>query len=66
MTLAKNGTDPVPKECSNPIEKQYQLGRELGVSGTPALVTADGTLIPGYMPPATLRKRLEAMDASAE
>ena len=66
MTLAKNGTDPEPKECSNPIEKQYQLGRELGVSGTPALVTADGTLIPGYMPPAALRKRLEAMDAAAE
>jgi len=66
MTLAKNGEDPAPKECSNPVEKQYQLGRELGVSGTPALVTADGTLIPGYMPPATLRKRLEAMDAASE
>ena len=66
MTLAKGGTDPEPKECSNPVEKQYQLGRDLGVSGTPALVTADGTLIPGYMPPATLRKRLEAMDAAAE
>lgn len=66
MTLAKNGADPAPKECDNPVEKQYELGRELGVSGTPALVTADGTLIPGYMPPATLRKRLEAMDAAAE
>ena len=66
MTLAKNGTDPEPKECSNPVEAQYQLGRDLGVSGTPALVTADGTLIPGYMPPATLRARLDAMDAAAD
>ena len=66
LTLAKNGTDPEPKKCSNPIAQQYELGREIGVSGTPALVTSDGTLIPGYMPPATLRKRLEAMEAEAE
>lgn len=66
LTLAKNGSDPEPKKCPNPIAEQYDLGRELGVSGTPALVTSDGTLIPGYMPPATLRKRLEAMAAEAE
>lgn len=66
LTLAKNGSDPEPKKCPNPIAEQYDLGRELGVSGTPALVTANGTLIPGYMPPATLRKRLEAMAAEAE
>ena len=66
LTLAKNGTDPEPKKCPNPIAKQYQLGREIGVSGTPALVTSDGTLIPGYMPPATLRKRLESMETAAE
>ena len=65
ITLAKNGSDPDPKKCPNPIAKQYELGREIGVSGTPAMATADGTLIPGYMPPATLRKRLEAMEAAA-
>jgi len=64
MTLAKNGSDPEPQKCPNPIADQYELGRELGVTGTPALVTADGTLIPGYMPPAQLRDRLESMDVS--
>ena len=64
MTLAKNGADPDPQKCPNPIADQYDLGRELGVSGTPALVTADGTLIPGYMPPEQLRQRLESMDDS--
>jgi len=64
MTLAKNGSDPEPQKCPNPIAHQYELGRELGVTGTPALVTADGTLIPGYMPPAQLRERLESMDIS--
>ena len=63
LTLAKNGTDPDPQKCPNPIADQYELGRELGVTGTPALVTADGTLIPGYMPPEQLRQRLESLDA---
>ncbi|NOR18659.1 MAG: thioredoxin fold domain-containing protein [Xanthomonadales bacterium] len=66
LTLAKNGGDPEPQKCPNPIADQYELGREIGVTGTPALVTADGTLIPGYMPPAQLRQRLESLQVSAE
>ena len=66
LTLAKNGTDPEPLKCLNPVAEQYDLGREVGVTGTPALVTADGTLIPGYMPPAQLRQRLDALQAPAE
>jgi len=66
LTLAKNGDDPEPQKCPNPIADQYELGREVGVTGTPALVTADGTLIPGYMPPKQLRQRLESLQASAE
>jgi len=66
MTLAKNGTDPEPAKCPNPIADQYELGREVGVTGTPALVTTDGTLIPGYMPPAQLRQRLESLQAAPE
>lgn len=63
LTDAKSGTDPEPLKCDNPIEGQYQLGRELGVTGTPALLTSDGTLIPGYVPPAQLRERLELIAA---
>ena len=66
LTLAKNGGEPEPKSCPNPIADQYNLGREIGVTGTPALVTSDGTLIPGYMPPAQLRERLESLQAPAE
>jgi len=66
LTLAKNGTDPIPQKCPNPIADQYELGREVGVTGTPALVTSDGTLIPGYMPPEQLRQRLESLEAPAE
>ena len=65
MTKAKAGADPDPAQCDNPIAEQYQLGMELGVSGTPALLTADGQLIPGYVPPDQLRARLERMTAAA-
>ncbi len=36
--------------CPNPVADQYELGREIGISGTPAIVLEDGTLLPGYMP----------------
>lgn len=61
MTQAKDGLDPEPRSCKNPVAEQYELGREIGVTGTPAMITPDGTLIPGYMPPKQLRARLEAM-----
>lgn len=32
----------------NPVAAQYKLGQELGVRGTPAIVTATGQMIPGY------------------
>ena len=66
LTLAKNGTDPEPQKCPNPIADQYELGREVGVTGTPAILTSDGTLIPGYMPPEQLRQRLESLETPAE
>jgi len=64
MTQAKAGADPDPAQCENPIAEQYQLGQALGVTGTPALLTADGTLIPGYVPPEDLRVRLDKMAAA--
>lgn len=40
----------VPEQTceDNPVAAQYVLGQQIGVSGTPALITDDGTLIPGY------------------
>ena len=34
----------------NPIAEQLALGRNVGVNGTPAMVTEDGQLLPGYKP----------------
>jgi thiol:disulfide interchange protein DsbC len=45
--------------CSNnPVDSQYELGGRLGVTGTPALITENGQLMPGYVPAAQLAKRL--------
>ena len=32
----------------------YQFGRMMGVNGTPAIITDQGRLISGYLPPAAL------------
>lgn len=43
--------------CDNPVAAQHQLGLELGVKGTPAIILPDGTMVPGFVPP----ERLAAM-----
>ena len=58
LTSAKRGGDVPPLECDNPVANQYQLGREVGVTGTPALVFEDGTIMPGYVEAATLAQYL--------
>ena len=42
----------------NPVANQFQLGQQLGLSGTPALITEDGELIAGYMDAPALAQRL--------
>lgn len=59
MTEAKNGTDPGSATCPNPIEREYLLGQKMGITGTPALILADGTLMPGYVPADQLLAQLQ-------
>ncbi len=58
MTSATRGGDVPAVDCANPVADQYQLGREVGVTGTPALVMEDGTIMPGYVPADTLAQYL--------
>jgi thiol:disulfide interchange protein DsbC len=49
LTKLKSKQSVQQKSCEdNPVADQYRLGQELGVRGTPAMVTADGKMIPGY------------------
>jgi thiol:disulfide interchange protein DsbC len=54
MTSAKRDAQIAAAACDSPVEEQYALGQEVGVTGTPALVLEDGTILPGYVPAATL------------
>jgi thiol:disulfide interchange protein DsbC len=60
LTRAKRGEEVTAKPCgSTPVARDYALGRELGVRGTPAIVLANGDMLPGYLPPASLAQRLQ-------
>jgi thiol:disulfide interchange protein DsbC len=50
MTDAKAGRKIETATCKNPIATQLQLGKSMGVTGTPALILSDGSLLPGYVP----------------
>ena len=61
LTQAKKG-DSLPQassSCESPVLAQMNVGRKAGVTGTPALVLEDGTLVPGYVPAARLAEMLE-------
>ncbi len=58
MTKLKNGGTIPDVTCENPVASQYELGQQVGVSGTPAIVLEDGTLIPGYQPAADLARTI--------
>ena len=54
LTAAKQGDEVAPASCENPVERQFELGQQVGVQGTPAIFMANGVLIPGYQPAAQL------------
>jgi len=58
LTQAKNGQNLPLRDCETPVLAHYQLGNELGISGTPAIVFPDGRLIPGYLDAETLASML--------
>lgn len=59
ITDAKAKRDVPKAECDNPIRKEFELGRSMGVTGTPALVLEDGELVPGYVPADRLVSHLQ-------
>ena len=46
------------RDCGAPIADQFNLGHVMGVTGTPAIITEDGRLFPGYMPADELARRI--------
>lgn len=44
--------------CANPVAAHLEIGREIGIAGTPAIVLEDGRMLPGYLPAAELAQAL--------
>jgi thiol:disulfide interchange protein DsbC len=61
FTRAKLGEDVRAKACgATPIKRQYDLARELGLTGTPGIVTDRGQFLSGYRQPEQLLQELDA------
>ncbi|MGB2041875.1 MAG: thioredoxin fold domain-containing protein [Porticoccaceae bacterium] len=59
FTRTKNGEKIPSAVCTdNPVAEHFELGRQVGVTGTPAVILMDGTLIPGYQPAADFARVL--------
>ena len=59
ITDAKAGKTVKAAQCSTPVAKQYKLGEQLGVRGTPAIFTDSGEYIGGYLAPDQMVSRLD-------
>lgn len=64
LTLAKLDENFKAGDCDpSVISTHYDMGQEVGLRGTPAIILEDGTLVSGYLPPLQLT---EALAASAQ
>lgn len=67
ITKAKRGQEVDSANCgATPVAEQFALGEKLGVRGTPAIFTAQGDYIGGYLPPMQLKEELDALQAKAK
>jgi thiol:disulfide interchange protein DsbC len=58
MTRAKRGEAIKAPACESPIARDFELGRELGLRGTPGIFTEQGEYLAGYMPAQQLFEHL--------
>jgi len=50
LTAAKAGKSIPPAVCDDRVAAQYELGKSMGVRGTPSVFLADGKEMGGYIP----------------
>lgn len=59
LNEAEKGNLPKEVKTPNIVKKQYELGVQFGVNGTPSIVTSSGEVIDGYLKPTDLLSALE-------
>lgn len=50
MDRAKTGRAVASNDCPTPADEHLALGRDMGITGTPASITGDGQIISGFRP----------------
>ncbi|WP_313929275.1 DsbC family protein [Pseudoxanthomonas sp.] len=63
LTDAKAGKSIPSRDCKNPVTMEFDVGQRVGVSGTPAIFSAEGIQLGGYLPPTALRAKLDELAA---
>ncbi len=66
LTLAKIEGKIEPKSCDNPINEHMHMVEEMGITGTPAIILEDGTLISGYRPAKQLADFLDQQSVARQ
>jgi thiol:disulfide interchange protein DsbC len=66
ITQAKLGNEVKATCAATPIARQYELGEQMGVRGTPAIFTVNGDYISGYLPPPQLLQQLDLLAKEAK
>lgn len=62
MDAAKSGGNLTKASCANPVDAHMALGEQLGIRGTPALVLDNGAIVPSYLTPDELLRKIEEKD----
>jgi thiol:disulfide interchange protein DsbC len=61
LTRAKRGDDlPVARCGKTPVDRDYEIGQDMVVTGTPAIILPNGDLVSGYRAAPVLLKMLQA------
>ena len=58
------GIAPSNSECETPLDTLVKSGHENKVTGTPTLIFADGSIVGGMIPAATIEEKLESASKS--
>jgi thiol:disulfide interchange protein DsbC len=61
LTKAKSGSGIPARICEKPIKEEFDFGRRVGVTGTPAIMLANGMMLPGYRGPDDMISMLEKL-----
>ncbi|RZO28619.1 MAG: thioredoxin [SAR86 cluster bacterium] len=61
ITYLKDGKKLDLNICdSQPVSKHYAIGKKIGITGTPAIISSEGELFPGYYSPQDLLDKLKS------